>query len=787
MSNESWPRAPVAAAANNLPTVCCLCSHNCGLRVDVEGGRLAAVRPDADNPITRGYICQKGYSLAHYIEHAQRVTHPLRRTSAGSFERISWAQAIGEICAKLRGLRERRSIALLGCGGQGNHMDAVYGLAFLQGLGSPSWFTAFAQEKTQHPLVDGWMTGAPPTAYFMSDAGRSRYLMMLGTNPWLSHRGRCPHDLISAFQRDPSRTLVVVDPRRTETASRADIHLPIKPGTDCYFLLALCAEIVQRGLHDRAFIERRTSGFEAVDALLGRVDPRALAERCGLSLESVRRVAVGFATEGPSSLFFDLGVEQTPFSTLNAYLLRLLSAITGNLGRLGGNAYTAAPLAPRIELAGWIRKPRASVSGIEAIPVLGPVGAFSPNLLPEEITSSSPSRIRALIVEGANPLLSYADTKRYREAFAQLELLVVIDPAFTETAMAADYVLPTPVGYEKWEWSSFPNGYPEVYAQVRPPIVPPPPDALPEPEIYCRLAEGMGLVPRPTALERALAGRAESGSAALLFQALTAARGAVGARAAGGAFCSLAFSAYRLVGPNLPSPALSSVWVLSHLFALTHREDVMRALGPGLRPGWPWDLGELLFRRILDHPGGVEIARLDPAKNLETHCTFRNGRVRLSPPEMLREVGRALRAPLPEVGDYPFILCTGERLWWSSNTIHRGPAWRKGKGPHCVLRIHPADARAVGVRSGEVVRVETRAGWVEVPCSVDERLQVGHVSLPHGFGQLYPDAETGELGMDGVNVNLLTDVADRDPFTGVPHHKYVRCRVRPGATGRAEG
>src|SRR5262245_17473732 len=104
MSNKPWPSAPIAASAKDLPAVCCLCSHNCGLRVDVEGGRLAAVRPDTDNPITRGYICQKGYSLAHYIEHAQRVTHPLRRTPSGSFERISWAQAIGEICGKLRAL-----------------------------------------------------------------------------------------------------------------------------------------------------------------------------------------------------------------------------------------------------------------------------------------------------------------------------------------------------------------------------------------------------------------------------------------------------------------------------------------------------------------------------------------------------------------------------------------------------------------------------------------------------------------------------------------------------------
>lgn len=658
-------------------------------------------------------------------------------------------------------------------------MDAVYALAFLQGLGSQHWFTAFAQEKTQHPLVDEWMTGAPPTAYFMPDAERSRYLIMLGTNPWLSHRGRRPRELISAFQRDPDRTLVVVDPRRTETAARADIHLPIKPGTDCYLLLALCAEILRKKVHDRVFIEQNTRGFAEIQALFARVDPRELAERCGLSPVEVSRVALGFATAGPSSLFFDLGIEQTPFSTLNAYLLRLLSAITGNFGRRGGNVYTAAPLAPRLDFAGRLPRPRAPVSGIEGIPVLGPVAAFSPNLLPEEIMSGSRSRIRALIVEGANPLLSYADTSRYRESFRRLELLVVIDPALTETAMVADYVLPAPVGYEKWEWSAFPNGYPEVYAQVRPPILRPPPDVLSEPEIYARLAEGLGLTPPLTAVECALAGQVGFRGSAFLFQALAAARGMMHGLSAGAALCTLTFSAYRHVGPKLPSPALASLWVLSHLFALTQRENVMRSIPRYARRIRPGELGDVLFRRLLEHPGGVEIARLDPAKNLHEHCTFMDRRVRLSPAQMLREAERALRAPVVTSGDFPFVLFTGERLWWNSNTIHRDPAWRKGKGPHCVLRINPADAEVIGVGPDQMVRVETRSGSVEVPCAVDERMQVGHVSLPHGFGQRYPDAKPGEIREDGVNVNLLTDIDERDPFTGVPHHKYVRCRVSP--------
>lgn len=774
------PERPPSArsTASDLPTVCCLCSHNCGLRVDVADGRIARIRPDERNPITRGYVCHKGYSLPHYLEHAQRLTQPLRRRADGAFDPVSWTVAVAEIGQRLRSMvREHspRSIALMGCGGQGNHMDGAYAISFLQGLGSPWWFSAFAQEKIQHPLVDRWMAGAPAMSYFISDAERSRYLIMIGTNPWLSHRGRCPRDLISAIQRDAGRTLVVIDPRRTETAARADIHLAPRPGSDCYLLLALCAAIVQGELHDQAFLNERTTGFAQVAALLRGIDLSEMARRSDLALERIVQVAEGFARTRPASVFFDLGVEQTPFSTLNAYLIRLLSALTGNLGREGGNVYTIWPLAPRLDLLNRLPLPCAPRSGIRAVPIIGPVGMFSTNLFPEEVLHDGPERIRAVIVDGANPLLSYADTARYREAFRRLELKVVIDPAFTETAAEADYVLPTPAGYEKWEWSSFPNGFPQVYLQLRPPIVPGPPEALPEAEIYARIARSAGVTPTLPAQAMTLARRPPG--ALLLAGAgglASLARGRSLQQTLGG----LLFSLYDLLRAEFPAPSLTSVWALSHLFASSQRDNVVRALeASGERtPRGP--LGQALFRRILDHPGGVEIARLDPTRNLEEFCTLPGHRLQLAPGAALAEVARALRAMPPSDRAFPLVLYTGERTRWNANTIHRDPAWRKGQGPHCALHVHPQDAAALGLVTGEPVQVATPRGEVVVPWAPDDKLRVGQVSLPHGFGQRYPDAD-GKLREDGVNVNALTDAAARDPLTGVPHHKHVTCRVRP--------
>ncbi|MGH7857197.1 MAG: molybdopterin-dependent oxidoreductase, partial [Candidatus Binatia bacterium] len=199
--DPSVSRDPLPLDAKHLPTVCVLCSHNCGVRVDVEGGEITDVRADESNPITAGYICNKAMSIPNYVRHAQRVTHPLRRKPGGGFERISWETAIQKISERLDRVRRDhspRAIGLVGIGGQGNHMDAPYGLGFLRALGSRRWFNAFAQEKTQHALLDQWMFDASPSAFFHSDMKHSRFLLVLGTNPRISNRG---HNATESFKR----------------------------------------------------------------------------------------------------------------------------------------------------------------------------------------------------------------------------------------------------------------------------------------------------------------------------------------------------------------------------------------------------------------------------------------------------------------------------------------------------------------------------------------------------------------------------------------------------------
>lgn len=752
----------------DLPTVCVLCSHNCGLRVDVADGHIVAVRADETNPITKGYICNKAFGIAHYVEHGDRIRQPMRRRADGVFEAIDWATAIAEIGAKLAAIRDRhsaRSIALIGVGGQGNHMDGPYAMAFLHGIGSRRWFNAFAQEKTQHNLLDQWMCGAPPTAFLHADTARARFLLVLGTNPKISNRGHNPTDTFKELANDPTRTVVVVDPRETETTRTATRHLRARPGTDAYLLLAMAAVIVREGLEERDFLARGTVGADDLRAELAAVDVARMAERCGLEVAAVEETARAFAAAESAAIFYDLGVEQTPFSTLVSYLIRVLLVLTDNLGRPGGCMFLESFLPPMPDPHAMDEPERALASGIQAIRAIGIGGMFSPTLVPEEILLDHPERIRAVIVEGANPLLSYSDAARWREARERLDLLVVIDPAMTETARMADYVLPTPVGYEKWETSVFPRGVPEIYMQVRPPVVPAPPDALPEPEIYVRLCRAMNLYPAPPAEVAALAAGALTPDGAMAFL------GTAQALSTGGQDEMLVW-AYQTLGPHLPAPALSGMFLVAHLNAMFRTESVVRALGPEWESKSPFELGTELFQRILAHPEGVEIARQRLETNLEDHLGHADGKIRLAPAAMLPEIRRAIATEPAVDPRFPLVMAAGLRTRWTANTIQRDPAWRKGKGPHCALNLSPADAGSLGVRDGDLVSVSTNRGNLTMPAQIDAKLMAGHVWMPNGFGMISADGT-----VQGANQNELTDTADRDPFTGIPHHRYVRCRV----------
>ena len=735
-------------------TGCVLCPQNCGLEVEVENNRIVKVRGDKGNVRSQGYVCRKGLNIANHQHNADRLKYPLKRVNDG-FERISWDRAMDEIAAKLKdivGQYGPKSFAYMGGGGQGCHFEAAFGVRLMRGLGSRYHYSPLTQEFSGLFWVNGRMFGRQ-NVYAEIDAEETDFLLVFGWNGMESHQiPQAPRQLQKIAQ-DPNRKLVVVDPRRSETAKIADIHLPIRPGTDALLLRAMIAVILQEGWENREYLARHTSGMEAIRELFMGFDAPRAVKTCRLDFDQVRELCRQFATRR-SCLRYDLGLLMNRHSAVSSYLAATLLAICGRIGVRGGNVFHGQmiPLGSHSDE----RDPRTWRTVATNFPAI--VGCFPPAAMPEEILSDHPERLRAVIVSGAHPLRSYPDTKAYEEAFKRLDLLVTAELAMTETAALSHYVLPSRSGYESWDGTFFPMTFPGIYFQMRRPIIEPEGEPLELGEIHLRLADRLGLIPPiPESLYRA-AGEGHVAFGLALMEYAGKEPAAMGA---------MPFILGKTLGKAKGSVHLAALWGMMQTAPKAFRKNAARA---GFKPGMM--MGEELFREIMDHPEGLWIGRIDPEDNLASLRT-EDGKINLAIPELRDELenldAEHEEAALTPDPAFPFVLMAGRHFRMNANTLMRNPAWNKGKRD-CTLLIHGDDAAALGIRDGRTVRVTTEAGSVEIEAEVTETAHRGHVVIPHGFGMVYDGR------VHGVNVNLLTKNTNRDRL-GTPMHRYVPCRV----------
>jgi anaerobic selenocysteine-containing dehydrogenase len=751
-----------------LPTACILCSRNCGIEVEVEAGHLRRIRGDERHPLSQGYLCQKAARLDHYQNHADRLQSPLRRLPSGELQPVSWETAIREIAGRLTALRDAhggRALAYYGGGGQGNHLGGVYGRGLAEAMRTRYHYSALAQEKTGDFWVNGKLFGRQ-TCHTTEGVEEAEVVVFIGTNPWQAHGIRNARDTLRAIARDPARTMVVIDPKRTETAAMADIHLQLRPGTDAFLLAAILGVIVREGLANRGFLEARTSGHEAVLSALATVPVEAHAERAGVAIEGVHRVARALARARSASVRVDLGIQQSLHSTLNSYLEKLLFLVTGHFGRPGCNALHTFFL-PLIghsetkEAGGW-------TTAVTGMPEIGKL--FPPNVLPAEILADHPGRIRGLVVDSANPAVTAADTRAYREALGRLELLVVIDVALTETARLAHYVLPAASQFEKWEATFFNLEFPTQAFHLRRPLLAPRPGTLPEPEIYRRLLVAMGELPARFPLLSAVARLDRRWPGLRLFPGALATALALRPRLRRYA----AFVLHETLGRALPEGAAAAapLWFAAHRYAERHGTAVRRT---GLR-GEGAALGEALFERILSSPSGTLLSTNDHEDTWRL-VRHEDGRIHLDIPEMLEALRGLAHEEEVAATAFPLVLIAGERRSYNANQIYRDPRWRRND-PDGALEIHPEDARALGLADGARALCESARGALEVRVRHAPGLRRGVVTLPHGYGMDHPD-EGGRRVVQGPVLNLLTSAEHRDPITATPYHKYVPVRLRP--------
>ena len=734
----------------------------CGLEVRIEDNQIVKSRGDKDNLNSQGYVCRKGLNIRYHQHHAGRLLYPLKRVG-GRFERISWDQAINEIAAGLKAIVDEhgpRSLALMGGGTIACMSQGLFSVGLLRAMGSQYFYNALAQELTGRYWVDGECFGNQ-NRHTVPDLEHTDMVLMVGKNPMMSHHSPRARKHWPAFAKDPDNVLVVVDPRVSETAKLADIHLALRPGTDALLYRAMIAIIIQNNWQNQAYIDEHVSGFDKIRPLFENFDARAAIEVCELDYDQVVKVCRLFTTRR-SSHESDLGVLMNRHSTLISYLENVLRAICGRIGVKGGNLFSTGlmsggPTKVRNrdkEALAW------RTAATDFFPI---TNLYPPNVMPEEILNDQPDRLRTVIVSGTNPLRSFADTSQYEKAFGALDLLVTVDIAMTETAALSHYVLPALSAYESYDAGMQPHGFPDVFMQVRHPVVKPQGEQLEAAEIFTRLADALGLVPEiPEKLQAA----ADSGDRLRFGAELMA---FVGENPNAGR--AMQYILAKTLGRSIGSVNLACQW--SRLITLPPwaQEKAVRA---GFTPGPT--IGDELFQAVINAPGGLIVGSVDPDEwdHFKAIATA-DGRIYLDVPEMLEwieeiEPARELENLNSGRDEYPLIMSSGLHFDGNANTQMRDPAWNEGKTYHW-FRMHPDDAARQGLEDGQMVRVITEAGREEIELKIDATTRPGYALMPHGFGLVHQGKK------HGANANRLAKNAHRDRLAGTPFHRYIRCRV----------
>ncbi|MCB0973836.1 MAG: molybdopterin-dependent oxidoreductase [Actinobacteria bacterium] len=748
-----------AAAAQWHQTACILCECNCGIEVRLGDDRrtIERVRGDKAHPASQGYTCEKALRINHYQNGPHRLDTPMRRRPDGTYEPVDWDTAIADVAANFARVRDTyggESIFYYGGGGQGNHLNGGYAAATRAVLGSKYKSNALGQEK----LGEFWVNGRVVGNYTRGDFEHAEVSVWVGKNPYQSHGIAQARRTLKEIARDPNRTMVVIDPRRSETAELADYHLAVRPGTDAWCFAALAAVLLQEDLINRAWLAEHSTGLDELTPHLVSVDIDRYAAICDVDADLIRTVARRIGTASSVSVYEDLGVQMNLNSTLTSYLDKLLWALTGNFAVPGGH-YIPAPIvalannSPR----GTDGSQRTRVTGTSIISGLVPG-----NVISEEILSDHPDRFRAMLVESANPAHSLADSPRMREALEALDYLVVIDVAMTETAQLADYVLPASSQYEKWEATFFNFEFPHNYFHLRRPMIEPLDGTLPEAEIHARIVEALGalddldLEPLHAAAQ---SGREAFGQAFMGFMAEHPDAAKV-----------MPVILYRTLGPTLPDGAASAalLWGAVNIASLSIGPSIERAgfVGDGLA------LGDALFDAILKSSSGV-IFSVDEPEVCWSRVQTPDGRINVAIPELFDALDGLATAKIPGSDpDFPLVLSAGERRSFTAVTIFRSPDWRK-RDRDGGLRMSAADADALGLNDGDRALVTTARGSAEAVVEISPMMRAGHISLPNGYGVTeLPTAERV-----GVPPNSLTSTSHRDPIAGTPYHKHVPARV----------
>ncbi len=713
------------------PGICRNCLAFCPIVVTVREGRAVAATGDPQSALYEGFSCPKGRALPEQHNDPARLLRCLRRGPNG-FEEVASTALAPEIAAKVTALvaeRGPRAIAAyIGTGVVAHPTGATMMAAYFRALGSPMVFSAATIDKpaanTSTALHGNWIAGAQ--GFETADVW-----MLIGANPVISRSNGAPYHNPNARLKEAAARgmkLIVVDPRRTETARHAHLHIQPQPGEDAALLAAMIHVVIAEKLYDHAFLADHARGLEALAAAVAPLTPDWAAKRAGVPASEIVEAARIFARGRRGCVVCSTGASFSTRGTLTFYLALCLNTLCGRWAREGDLATY-----PNIMMPAFTPRAEAyapyPVFGAHEMRVRGlrqNASGMPTSALADEILTEGEGRVRALFCIGGNPLEAWPDQARARKALEALDLLVVFDIRMTATAHLAHYVVASPMTLEVpgatyfVEWLKYigvSRGLETPWAQYAPKIVDPPAgaDVMDDREFFFRLAQSMRL--------------------------------------------ELEWIDAHGYGPHVESPPKRVKLDMTRLPSVD--ELIEFTTGEGRVP----------LADVKKHPHGrvFEEARTRVA----AARAGATARLDLAAAEMLVELATLAADRIAPTPDRPFRLVSRRANNFMNSLGHHTRALNRGR-EEAGVAMHPLDMQRLSIVEGARVRVASRHGAVSCKAEADASLREGVVSMLQGYGEADANGDAPD-----ASVTALIDLMECESFTGMPRLSAVPVSIAP--------
>ncbi|MEI7559421.1 MAG: molybdopterin-dependent oxidoreductase [Actinomycetes bacterium] len=723
---------------------CPLCEATCGLELKMRGDQVVKVRGDENDVFSKGFICPKGASIGALHSDPDRLTVPMVKDGDGHRE-ATWDEAF-ELAAEglapfLSG--DRNVIGTYFGNPNAHNLSALlYNSVLIKSIGTKTRFSASSLDQLPKQVASGHMYGSS-LGVAIPDIDRTDLMVIMGANPLASNgsmmtapdfRGR-----IRAIRARGGR-VVVIDPARTRTAKEADLHLPIRPGTDVFLLFALLNVLLNEGFVSKGLekMGEKASLLNGVDEICAEAEhfaPETVAPKCGITAEEIRTLARDLGNADRASVYGRIGTCTQEFGTTASWLIDVLNIVTGNLDREGGVMF---PDPAAGGLAGEPGKGRGIPTGRWGTRVRGleeSLGELPTAALAEEIDTPGEGQIRVMITSGGNPILSAPNGDRLEKAFAGLDFMISIDPYLNETTRHANVIFPSPSPLAKSHYDlAFYQLSIRNIANFSPAVVDLPEGFLDEWETLLKLA--------------------------MIFAGQPADSDITGLDD----FVAMEVAKSELARHNSAAAGMTPEEVVSQVSDRRGPErllDILLRCGPhgdgfGLKPGG------LSVDRLITEEHGVDLGALAP--RLPGFLRTPSGMVEVAPPQFMADVPRVIAA-LNRIDD-GFVLVGRRHLRSNNSWMHNIEPLVKGPA-RCTLQINPIDAGALGIEAGGNIKVTSKAGDLTAPVEITDDILPGVVSLPHGWGHGLSGTRSDVANSHaGVNSNILTDEGVVDQVSG---------------------